>query len=66
MNLTSNHGSFNHGAIKDLLCENKVLLLVNEHADPSFLFENLVGSCNINNQYSKFDKNLSTGSISVE
>jgi len=44
---------------------NKVLLLLNEHEDPSFLFPNL-SSYNINSQYAKFDKNLSAGSISVE
>ena len=35
----------------------KVLLLLNEHGDPSFLFQNL-SSYNINNQYAKFHKNL--------
>ena len=50
---------------KDLYGINKVLLLLNEHGDPSFLFPNL--SCyNINNQLEKFEKNLSVGSISVE
>ena len=44
---------------------NKVLLLLNEHGDPSFLFPNL-GSYNIDNQLAKFEKNLSVGSISVE
>ena len=35
-----------------------MLLLLNEHGDPSFLFPNL-GSYNINNQLAKFEKNLS-------
>ena len=42
-----------------------MLLLLNEHADPSFLFPDL-SSYNINNQLAKFEKNLSVGSISVE
>ena len=42
-----------------------MLLLLNEHGDPSFLFPNL-GSYNINNQLARFEKNLSVGSISVE
>ena len=42
-----------------------MLLLLNEHGDPSFLFENL-SSHNINNQLAKFEKNLSVGSISEE
>ena len=42
-----------------------MLLLVNEHEDPSFLFPNL-SSYDINNQLAKFEKNLSVGSISVE
>jgi len=50
---------------KDLYGINKVLLLRNEHGDPSFLFPNL-RSYNINNQLVKFEKNLSVGSISVE
>ena len=33
--------------------------------DPSFLFPNLI-SYNINNQLTRFEKNLSVGSISVE
>ena len=44
---------------------NKVLLLLNEHGDPSFLFPNL-SSYNIKNQLAKFEKNLSVGSSSVE
>ena len=44
---------------------NEVLLLLNEHGDPSFLFQNL-SSYNIKNQWAKFDKNLSAGSVSVE
>ena len=50
---------------KDLYGINKVLLLLNEHGDPSFLFPNL-SSYSINNQLTKFEKNLSIGSISVE
>ena len=50
---------------KDLYEINKVLLLLNEHGDPSFLFQNS-SSYNINNQLAKFEKNLSVGSISVE
>ena len=42
-----------------------MLLLPNEHRDPSFLFQNL-SSYNMNNQLAKFEKNLSVGSISVE
>ena len=42
-----------------------MLLLLNEHGDPSFLFQNL-SSYNINNQLTKFEKNFSVGSISVE
>ena len=34
-----------------------MLLLLNEHGDPSVLFPNL-SSYNINNQLAKFDKNL--------
>ena len=44
---------------------NKVLLLLNEHGAPSFLFQNL-SSHNVNNQLVKFERNLSVGSISVE
>ena len=42
-----------------------MLLFLNEHGDPSFLFQNL-SSYNTNNQLVKFEKNLSVGSISVE
>ena len=42
-----------------------MLLLVNEHKSPLFLFPNL-SSYDINNQLAKFEKNLSVGSISVE
>ena len=35
-----------------------MLLLLNEHGDPSFLFQNL-SSYNINNQLAKFEKYLS-------
>ena len=49
----------------DLYGINKVLFLLNEHGDPSFLFRNL-SSYNINNQLAKFEKNLGVGSISVE
>ena len=38
-----------------------MLLLLNEHGDPSFLFQNL-SSYNTNNQYAKFDKTPSVGS----
>ena len=56
----------NHGAIyKDLYGINKVLSLLNERGDPPFLFPNL-SSYNTNNQWTKFDKNLSVGSISLE
>ena len=41
-----------------------MLLLLNEHGEPSFLSPNL-SSYNINNQWAKFEKNLSVGSISV-
>jgi len=65
MNLASNR-DYNHGAIiRIYMGTNKVLLLLNEHGDPSFLFQNL-SSYNVNNQYAKFDKNLSAGFISVE
>ena len=64
MNLASN-GDYNHGAIMRICMVNKVLLLLNEHGDPSFLFPNL-SSYNMNNQLAKFEKNLSVGSISVE
>ena len=65
MNLASNR-DYNHGAIyKDLYDIKNVLLLLNEHGDPSVLFPNL-SSYNVNNQWAKFDKNLSAGSISVE
>ena len=50
---------------KDLYDINKVLLLLNEHGYSSFLFPNS-SPYNINNQWAKFDKNLSVGSISVE
>ena len=50
---------------KDLYGINKVLLLLNEHGDPSFLFQNL-NSYNVNDKLAKFEKNLSVGSISVE
>ena len=36
-----------------------MLLLLNDHGDPSFLFEN--SSPYINNQEAKFDKNLNAG-----
>ena len=66
VNLASNR-DYNHGAIdyKDLYGINKVLLLLNEHGGPSFLFQ-ILSSYNINNQLAKFEKNLSVGSISVE
>ena len=59
---------YNHGTIIRIYNYygiNKVLLLLNEHGDPSFLFPNL-SSYNINNQLAKFENNLSAGSISVE
>jgi len=49
VNLASN-SNYNHGAITRIsLGINKVLLLLNKHGDPSFLFQNL-SSYNINNQ----------------
>ena len=64
MNLASNR-DYNHGAIiRIYIGVNKVLLLLNENGDPSFLFQNL-SSYNINNQQAKFHKNLRAGSISV-
>jgi len=51
--------------LKDLYGVNKVLLLLNEHGEPSFSFPNL-SSYNINNQLAKFEKNLSAGAISME
>ena len=42
-----------------------MLLLLNEHGDPSFLFPNL-SSYTKNNRLAKFEKDLSVGSISVE
>ena len=42
-----------------------MLLLLNEHGDPSFLFQ-ILSSYDKNNQLAKFEKNLSVGSISVE
>ena len=42
-----------------------MLLLVNEHGVPSFLFPNL-SSYDIKNQLAKFEKNLKVGSILVE
>ena len=50
---------------KDLYGVNKVLLLLNEHGDPSFLFPNL-SSYNLNNQLAKFEKNFRVCFISVE
>ena len=40
-------------------------VLLNEHGDSSFLFQNL-SFYNINNHLAKFEKNLSVGSISVD
>ena len=46
---------------------NKVLLLLNEHGDTSFLFPNLSSyNVHVNNQLAKFEKNFSVASISVE
>ena len=65
MNLSSSR-DYNHGTVmKDLYGINKVLMLLNEHGDPSFLFPNS-SFYNLNNQLAKFEKNLSIGSISVE
>ena len=60
MNLASNHGAI----YKDLCGINKVLLLLNECGDPPFLFSS-VSSYNTNNQWAKFDKTLSVGSIFI-
>ena len=51
VNLASNrdYNHDNNNYYKDLFGINKVLLLLNEHGDPSFLFQNL-SSYNINNQ----------------
>ena len=65
MQLASNR-DYDHGAIiRIYMVLNKVLLFLNEHGDPSFLFSNF-SPYNINNQLAKFEKNLSVGSISVE
>jgi len=49
VNLASNR-DYNHDAIiRIYMGINKVLLLLNEHGDPSFLFQNL-SSYNINNR----------------
>ena len=41
-----------------------MLLLLNESGDPSFLFPNLSPyTCNINNQWAKFDKNPRAGLV---
>jgi len=49
VNLASNR-DYNHGAIiRIYIGINKVLLLLNEYGDPSFLFQNS-SSYNINNQ----------------
>jgi len=49
VNLASNR-DYNHGAIMRIYMGiNKVLLLRDEHGDPSFLFQNL-SSYNVNNQ----------------
>ena len=49
VDLASNR-NYNHGvAIRIYMGINKVLLLLNEHGDPSFLFQNL-SSYNINNR----------------
>ena len=63
MNLASNRGD-NYGAIIRIYMGINKVLLLNEHGDPSFLFQNL-SSYNINNQKAKFHKILSAGSISV-
>jgi len=44
VNLASNR-DYNHGAIiRIYMGINEVLLLLNEHGDPSFLFQNLTSS----------------------
>jgi len=49
MNFASNH-DYNHGDIIRIhMGINRVLLLLNEDGDPSFLIQNLI-SYNINNQ----------------
>ena len=66
MNLASNRdGAIIRCYYKDLHGINKVLLLLNEHGDPSLLLPNL-SSYNINNQLAKFERNLSLDSISLE
>ena len=58
MNLASSR-DYDHGTIIRIWI-NKVLLLLNEHGDPSFLFANLSSYMyNIKNQLAKFEKNLS-------
>ena len=65
VNLASNR-DYNHGVIIRIYMDiDKVLLHLNEHGDPSFLFQNL-SVYNINNRSAKFHKNLSAGSISAE
>ena len=60
MSLASNR-DYSHGAIiRIYMGINKVLLLLNDYEDPSFLFPNL-SSYNINSQSAKFDRNLSAG-----
>ena len=49
VNLATNH-DYKHGTITTIYMEkNKVLLPLNEHEDPSYLFQHL-SSHNINNQ----------------
>ena len=48
VNLASNR-DYKHGTITKIYMEKKVLLLLNEHGDRSFLFQNL-SPYNINNQ----------------
>ena len=41
-----------------------MLLLLNEHGDPSFFFQNLISHMyNINNKQAKFDNNLSVALV---
>jgi len=49
VNLASNRDYYHGAIIRIYMGINKVLLLLNGHGDPSFLFKNL-SSSNINNQ----------------
>jgi len=50
--------------ITDLSGTNKIVLLLNIHGDPTFLFQNS-SPYNINSQEAKFDKNLNAGFVSI-